>query len=495
MSAREREGISYLIKKYGYPLVTAEAANGVKALEYMEEHPVDILFSDVKMPMMDGLELARTVNERYPKTKIVIFSAYGEFSYAKQALEANAVNYLLKPIELDEFRKVMEGLLQSIQVEQEEKEKQQKRERRNRQNVLYKLLTGALVQSEEREMIRSDLFDNGGPLRLIHIEFGSNIFEQREDAFLGFVQMYFGTQTEYVNLFSNEACLLIREKKYIDREFLEGQLLKLSRDMRAFVAEGMRAIVSRQVETMEDLEREITSIQTMGRELLGFNENIEWTEKERSTQTYSQEVESIRRQLMAVVETNRSDLIRQFADQLVEAITTNNMVSKLYVQNIFYTIIQNMYDKNPNIHHEKILNCADVMFYAKNPRDMITLFQKNINEMLEYITDETEDESGIIQKIKNLVEKEYMRDISLNDVAEQVNLAPAYVSYIFKKETGTTLIRYITEIKMEKAKFLLEEGILKINQIARECGYENPSYFNRTFKNYFGITPKQFKER
>ena len=94
----EREGIAYLIKKYGYPLAISEAQNGKKALEYMESHPVDILFTDVKMPMMNGLELAREVNKGYPDTKIIIFSAYGEFDYAKQALEANAVNYLLKPI-------------------------------------------------------------------------------------------------------------------------------------------------------------------------------------------------------------------------------------------------------------------------------------------------------------------------------------------------------------------------------------------------------------
>ena len=88
-----------------------------------------------------------------------------------------------------------------------------------------------------------------------------------------------------------------------------------------------------------------------------------------------------------------------------------------------------------------------------------------------------------------------MKDISLNDVAERVNLAPAYVSYIFKKETGQTLVKYITDIKMQKAKMLLEDMDMKIIQVARSLGYENQSYFNRLFKNYYGVTPGQYREK
>ena len=210
----EREGIAYLIKKYGYPLAVSEAQNGKKALEYMEMHPVDILFTDVKMPMMNGLELAREVNKSYPDTKIIIFSAYGEFDYAKQALEANAVNYLLKPIEIDEFKKVMEDLLRSIQEERNQREERRQEDWQNRQNVLYKILTGAHLKTEERERAGMDLFSGGTCFRIVHVEFLDNFFETREEIFLNFVKMYLGEKTEYINLFQNESCLLIRERKY-----------------------------------------------------------------------------------------------------------------------------------------------------------------------------------------------------------------------------------------------------------------------------------------
>lgn len=490
----EREGISFLIKKYGYPLTVSEAPNGKKALEYMEGHHVDILFTDVKMPLMNGLELAKAVNETYPDVKIIIFSAYGEFDYAKQALEANAVNYLLKPIELDEFRDVMENLIRGILEEKSQQEERRQEDWQNQQNLLYKILTGAHLKESERERINAELFSKGAALRLVHVEFMDNFFETREEVFLNFVRMYLGEQTKYVNLFQNESCLLIREKKYLDREFLEGQLLKLSRDVEAFVSEGMFAAVSRIFSTMEEFEKEVEAILNIQREFFGFGQMLVWTENQRLQEYYSGDVEAIRRQLMQAIEANRPELIRKFTDQLLETISGNQRMSKLYVQNIFYTVFQAIYDKNPNIRYEQILSSSDILFRSKNARDMLALFQKNIGEMLEVIQEETEDDSSMIQRIKNLVEKEYMHDVSLSYVAEKVNLAPAYVSYVFKKETGQTLIKYITETKMEKARLLLEEGVLKMGQIAKACGYENQSYFNRAFKNYYGLTPKQFRE-
>jgi two-component system response regulator YesN len=100
----------------------------------------------------------------------------------------------------------------------------------------------------------------------------------------------------------------------------------------------------------------------------------------------------------------------------------------------------------------------------------------------------------IIKQIKHVVETEYMKDISLNDVADKVNLTPAYVSYIFKKEVGQTLVKYLTDLRMSKAKILLTDQNLKIAKVGQMVGYDNQSYFNRLFKNYYGITPKQFRE-
>ena len=253
-----------------------------------------------------------------------------------------------------------------------------------------------------------------------------NLFETQEDVFLNLVRMYLGKETEYINLFQNEACLFVREKKYTDREFLEGQLLKLSRDVETFASEDMTATVSRIVSSMEELEKEVLAIQNVQKELFGFGQMVIWTEARTRQQYYSGDVEAISRQLMQAIDANRPELIRRFTGELVEVISASNMMSKLYVQNIFFNAIRMIYDKNPNLRHEQILNSSDILFRSPNARDMLALFQKNIYEMLDIMEEANVDDSGIIQKIKNLVEKEYMHDVSLNYVAEKVNLAPAY---------------------------------------------------------------------
>ncbi|MDO4322710.1 MAG: response regulator [Lachnospiraceae bacterium] len=491
----EREGIEYLIRKYQYPLAVAQAQNGARAMEYIEHNEVDILFTDVKMPVMDGLELAREVNRRFPAVKIIIFSAYGEFDYAKKALEANAVNYLLKPIEIEEFCQVMEKLLESIQREKEQTEALEQQNLQRMQNTFYRILTGARLTAAEHDRIRGHLFGQNRDCRLVHIECTDNFFDKWEELFLKLVKMYLGELTEYINLYPNEAYLLIREGKLLAKGYLKEQLIKLSRDAASYTKIDLTIIVGKCSASMEEFEKEIETIYEIGRDAFSFGNEIIWTEGELVQEHYSSDVEAMRGQLILAIEAGHVELIRKFARELADAIVKSGKVSKIYVQNVFYTVFQTMYDKNPDIRYERILNSSDELFYAKGARNIIDFFLQNIDEMLEGLQEKSPDDSANIQKIKRLVEKEYMHDINLSYVAEQIHLAPAYVSYIFKKETGQTLIKYITEVRMEKARMLLEEGNLKIIQIAKNCGYENQSYFNRAFKNYFGQSPKQYKER
>ena len=142
---------------------------------------------------------------------------------------------------------------------------------------------------------------------------------------------------------------------------------------------------------------------------------------------------------------------------------------------------------------DELLVRAERLFQMKDPGGMLKEYQEAVGMLLAQISAK-EDKSGIISEIKNIVELDYRRDIGLDYVAEKVNLSSTYVSYLFKKETGQTLVKYITDKKMDRAKKMLGDRNLKIMQVAKSCGYENQSYFNKLFKNYFGVTPKQYRE-
>lgn len=104
-------GIKKLIEKSGRPFwVAGEAYNGVTTLEAVEEKRPDVLFTDIRMPGLDGLELLAKLNERVPDTKVVIISGYAEFEYARRALEMHAYGYLLKPVEQEKLNEILDSL-------------------------------------------------------------------------------------------------------------------------------------------------------------------------------------------------------------------------------------------------------------------------------------------------------------------------------------------------------------------------------------------------
>ena len=120
----ERNGIKFLLKREKEEFRILEASNGKDALGVLMKENVDILFSDVKMPYINGLELSKQARELCPDLEIVIFSGYNDFSYAKEALRYGVVDYVLKPVDPEEFHRTLERVMGHISDRKEETEKQ-----------------------------------------------------------------------------------------------------------------------------------------------------------------------------------------------------------------------------------------------------------------------------------------------------------------------------------------------------------------------------------
>ena len=108
---RERDGLEKLIRKYRYPLEILQASDGEEALELFKKQRIEILLTDIKMPFMTGIELIEEVRKRGYMPFCIIFSAYGEFEYAQNAIALGVIQYLLKPISMDDFQKLFEKVL------------------------------------------------------------------------------------------------------------------------------------------------------------------------------------------------------------------------------------------------------------------------------------------------------------------------------------------------------------------------------------------------
>ena len=154
----ERSGIKFLLKREKEEFRILEAANGKDALGVLTSNHVDILFSDVKMPYMSGLELVRQVRETDKDMEIVIFSGYNDFSYAREALRYGVVDYVLKPVDPAEFAKTLSRVIQNI------RDREAEREQRGRQTdyLMKYFFIDYLYTSNKENAVKLEELTAGG---------------------------------------------------------------------------------------------------------------------------------------------------------------------------------------------------------------------------------------------------------------------------------------------------------------------------------------------
>lgn len=495
--AQERAGIRFLIEKYKLPLTVVEAQNGQKALEYLKEHPVDILFTDVKMPYKDGLELAKETFQFNPDIRIIMFSAYGEFEYAKRAMEANAVDYLLKPIELDEFEKIMNKVIGYLVRQREESKQEQEQKDASMKRVFYKVFTGGSVSAADQVML-AEYFQKIGTERkaLVSLESGRNIFEQQEEVFLKLLHTYIRISCEYVNLYPDSSVVLLADENRIVGSDLLKQLEKLARDGKTLLGTEISIVVSREFYTVEEMNRQMEEISQIRKNFYGTGGEITFlSEIVLNSEYYAAEVERIKELMIGAIEDRKDNLVILYGDRLVETMVGGHVVSRIYVHHIFYDILSAFYRQYGVNDKPRLFERVERLLSYKDGKELEVNFREVLNEVLANRTEFAGDSPRIVERIRNIVRDEYRSDIGLEEIAERVNLAPAYLSWLFKKETGANLVKYITDYRMEQARKLLEDEELKIVLVAKACGYENQPYFNRLFKNYYGMTPRQYREK
>ena len=210
----ERNGIKFLLKKEEKEYQIIEAVNGKDALGILQKQKVDILFSDIKMPYMNGLELSQQAMELYPDLQIIIFSGYNDFSYAREALRYGVMDYVLKPVDPVEFKKTLDKVIHNIENQKEMLKKQIKQEDYLKQYFLLNyLLTGKEEYIESaNKVINLEKEDMNQYPYLMLAGSSSNFFEIDEENFLQDLRENLQRSFQYLNLNSNESLFFFKDR-------------------------------------------------------------------------------------------------------------------------------------------------------------------------------------------------------------------------------------------------------------------------------------------
>lgn len=493
----ERMGIQRLISKYQYPLEMKQAPNGKVALEIMEKEDIDILLTDIKMPFMTGIELIEQVNKRGLDPVCIIYSAYGEFEYAQNAIQLGVIQYLLKPIKLEKFENVFgkiieickEKNMQKVRNEQLKKTLKSIEDEKYAQKILRYL---ELEDREEdfsgfEERIQEETF-----YPIIISLYSSSIFkywENYEQDILNFV----GQDTIFINKSDNQILILIRNKSLNSKQISEicKNFIKISKNK---YQSEVYIVAGNPCKDIKELKEEYTKMSNQLDYQFFVSKSMFFIHNENGIIKKGSEMLSLYfERILTFAKLEDYKGMNDEFKKAFEYVEESEGFTSLYIKYNFSEVIKKCCEI---LHSEERMMEIVEKIYGSSSIVHLKASIFSIIETLSKYSKKKGDENRLIVLAKSIVHERFSDyNLNVSQIAEDMEMSAAYLSTLFKTETNENLTKYISKYRMEKAKDLLKTTNMKISDISKKVGYMNQSYFISLFKNNVGCSPAKYREK
>lgn len=487
----ERNGIKALLSRENLELNLLEASNGREALQMVQKHKPDVLFCDIKMPFISGLEVAERTKEISPDTAIIIISGYGDFEYARSAMKSGVKDYVLKPIDPAELRRIFLDALKRV----EERERSIEMRRKNQdflgEYFLQKFIyTGRPeVMEEAAGVIDISWWQEVGQILLI--ETVTDFFETCGEDFANTLLKELQLPFHYLNLESCRTMLLFDRKVKADfrvmAQHIHDYMLRQFR-IQCYVA------VSSPLECTSQMPKAFRETESL-MENRFYRQDL-WVflpdkglECKDNYDVVPQLFERMEEDIRLKDITHLWEHFYKFSELRQRAAGFSHIFVKFSCFNVIRALYREMHfsAEKCDVMVEKLYKCTTI-------EEILQILEENIRSYEQTIFANQSSAAGDVEKVKSYIYEHYAEELSVEILSEGVFLSPGYMSYIFKKETGEGLSHFIRTYRLEKAKDLLQNTSMKVNQICREVGFTNASYFGKSFREYYGCSPERFRK-
>jgi two-component system response regulator YesN len=490
-----------------------EAPDGEIALPLLQTIKPDVLITDIKMPFMDGLQLCKIIRERMPWVKIIILSGHDEFEYAQKAIKLGVTEYLLKPVSVQDLHDVLHKIAGQLEQERKVQENLQKlrgqveeNQAALRERLLLKLVVGAISSAEaieQSELLGLDLVARCYLVVVVKLElcdsseqFDYHEYQQVQQIVSGLVE---NNPDVFLLKKDLEELVLIMKgstPEYLqeERDFLLEQIERQTKETRCQLAIGIGTPRKRIADIYQSFVEALVNAQNAANENEVSSDN--GVDKAELLKVDKSAVEDY---LKCGVKEDFDDFFDAFIRPLGETAFKSYIVKNYILMDIVLTTARFVNGLGgdtaqviPGLHHiETILTNIKTIEQIKEQT------QKILVSALAFRDDQANNQhAGMIQQAKEYIDGHYMDpNISLNEVAAQVNHSPSHFSAMFSQETCQTFKDYLTEIRIKKAKELLRTTSLKSSEISYQVGYNDPHYFSYVFRKNTGLTPTDFRLR
>ncbi len=494
----ERDAIRFLLHKYRFPLTVMEAANGKEAFELLTAQKADILFTDIKMPFLNGIELAGKVRELQPDIQIIFFSGYDDFEYVKEALSLRAVNYILKPVNTEEFQKTILTVLDAISRKEQEALKQKASLDFMKNHILYQLINNTSLENilEAYKDVDITFLYTYRQMLLIQYEsdfFGSRLTKDTTQEFLSAVSPVLSRDTCYINLNPSQGLLLFTEAAELKK--MEAIAEELHKRLTEQYHQVCYLAISKPFFSPEDMGKVFNETEMYLEKRFFFPGRYLYTQGSDTCGIIDPEEDDI---LLKSIEKDiqLKDVysLKQNIAMLIQKYENQATFSHIYVRYLFTGLLQTMLQSLTNYEESAFWQISERIYHFKYFSDIRSLIDETLDKLVAQIEQEQQSPRHAINLVDQYIRAHYGEELSLNILADKVYLTPRYLSSLFIQETGFGINRYIKNIRMEKAKELLITTNMKISDICPSVGYSNISYFCKSFQEDFGTTPDKYRQ-
>lgn len=489
------QGLSRFVpwEECGYE-VAGTAASVDKAVAFLEKEPIDLVITDITMPVKSGLDLIQILNEQYPNIKTVILSGYSDFSYAQQAIRLGALDYLTKPINFSAFRTLLERV--HIKLDEEN-------QRSGKSSQLQQVLTNSMIMNicnglPLEKSKASAYLDMTCPVTAVRISCRDKQplpedLNQEISRSMGRCQIVSPAENELLCVLEGEH----RQNEVMQRlENLVGLVAVGGIDMCIGVSEEFGSYTDLR---MAALQAAKAMRYQKARDTSGVTSFCLMREMYLNTKESAQEQIT---QLVASLSSpdTRMTLIRDFTAALSAMETRADFsitMAQQFCTELLIELDTPLQDLVPdNYPHHTYLSATlmDVLSAKTLPEIrecMVGYLQKVLNDLGQM--DEAQNAVELIDRVKKYIQNHFAENLTLSVLSEAFFVCPAYLSRLFKKKTGINFVDYLTNLRIEKAKEFLSIPTMKIYTIAEMVGYENPRYFSRIFKDSTGLSPQEYR--
>ncbi|WP_166245349.1 response regulator [Paenibacillus turpanensis] len=496
---RQVKSLSAVIRRIRPTYRTLEATDVKMAWELLELEQIDAVLTDIRMPEEDGLTLVEWIATKKPHIRTVIISGYGQFDYAQKAIEHRVAEYLIKPIGLSDIERIivkLEGLF-----EQDNKHQELSKER-----YWHQAIKGILTE-EQRQLMERYAPSDGPGLALV--------FEMSGTAGMDRMALLKERWTvETVVLGQCETFTDFNEHHIVSLVWLNHNIVAKPSEM---VMKISRALERVRADGFEDISVGVSRVYAH------FHMDV--------IVSYGEAVLALRHRFYALEDTVfwRSDVqpfiekvspnAKEITEPLISAIKADERSRALQLVNSFFQPRETSPYPEPGLirdevslmvwqllHGLKSLLPADDDEWEygrlrkkfnryRDYQELRLRFKEFVLQLIELAKKTNLDKNGLlILRCQNYLQQHYMDDISLESVAAMFHFNSSYFSNLFKQRTGINFTEYLLDLRINKAKLMLEQSDDKISSISLRTGFKTPAYFNKMFKRETGISPKAFRQ-